>query len=102
MSFMQHLQSSLILGTKMTHPDEEHFLHQQAKELFSYINSNNTLLLQRLIEDGVDPDKCEDKHLKALSYAVKHSKEDSVQTLLSYGSDVNFEDCFSKKALDYA
>ncbi|MDF1882055.1 ankyrin repeat domain-containing protein [Sulfurimonas sp. MAG313] len=45
---------------------------------------------------------CGDKHLKALSYAVKHSKEDSVQTLLSYGSDVNFEDCFSKKALDYA
>ena len=102
MSFMQHLQSSLILGTKMTHPDEEHFLRQQCKELFSYINTNNTTQLQDLIESGVDSDKCEHEHLKALSYAVKNKKHASIQTLLSYGSDINVQDCFNLRPLDYA
>jgi len=102
MSFMQHLQSSLILGTKMTHPEEEHFIRQQCKELISYINKNQTSQLQNLIESGIDPDKCEYEHLKALSYAVKNKKNESVQTLLSYGSDVNAQDCFNLRPLDYA
>lgn len=102
MSFMQHLQSSLILGTKMTHPEEEHFIRQQCKELISYINTNQTSQLQELIESGVDPDKCEYEHLKALSYSVKNKKNESVQTLLSYGSDVNTQDCFNLRPLDYA
>jgi len=102
MSFMQHLQSSLILGTKMTHPEEEHFLRQQCKELFSYINTNQTHKLQDLIESGVDPDKCEHEHLHALSYAVKHKKDKSILTLLDYGSDINLKDCFDLRPLDYA
>jgi len=102
MSFIQHLQSSLILGTKMTHPDEEHFIRQQCQELFTYIDNNNTTEIQNLIEAGVDPDKCEYAHLRALSYAVKHNKLDSVQTLLSYGCDLNAKDSFNKRALDYA
>ena len=102
MSFMQHLQSSLILGTKMAHPDEEHFIRQQCKELFTYINNNQSAEIQILIEAGLDPDKCEHEHLKSLSYAVKNDKLISVQTLLSYGCDVNSIDCFNKRALDYA
>jgi len=102
MSFMQHLQSSLILGTKMTHPDEEHFLRQQCKELYTYINENNIPSLNNLIESGVDPDKCENHHLKALSYAVKNKKNKSILALLSYGVDVNSSDCFGYKPLDYA
>jgi len=102
MSFMQHLQSSLILGTKMTHPEEEHFLQHPCKELFSYINTNNISKLQALIESGVDPDKCEYEHLKALSHAIKHQKNAAIQTLLTYGSDTNAKDCFDKRPLDYA
>lgn len=102
MSFMQHLQSSLILGTKMTHPEEEHFLHLQCKELFIYINANKTTELQNLIESGIDPDKCEKEHLSALSYAIKYKKNPIIQTLLAYGSDINHTDCFGFKPLDYA
>ncbi|PHR54883.1 MAG: hypothetical protein COA44_11835, partial [Arcobacter sp.] len=102
MSFMQHLQSSLILGTKMTHPEEEHFLYIQCKELFIYINANKTTELQNLIESGIDPDKYEREHLPALSYAIKHKKHPIIQTLLSYGSDINHTDCFGLKPLDYA
>jgi len=102
MSFMQHLQSSLILGTKMTHPEEEHFVHAQCKELFTYINANNILELQELIESGIDPQKCEHEHLPALTYAVKHKKYTVTQTLLSYGTDINHTDCFGLKPLDYA
>jgi len=102
MSFMQHLQSSLILGTKMTHPEEEHFLRQQCKELFNYINANKPHEIQALIESGVDPDKCEHEHLKALSYAVKYKKSESILTLLNYGSDINAKDCFGLMPLDYA
>ena len=99
---MQHLQSSLILGTKMTHPEDEHFLKQQCKELFSYINADKTHELKQLIETGVDPDKCEQGHLRALSYAIKKQKLHIIQTLLSYGSDINAIDCFGFRPLDYA
>ena len=102
MSFMQHLQSSLILGTKMTHPEEEHFIQLQSKELFSYIDTDNITELQNLIESGLDSDKCEHEHLSALSYAIKHEKHSVVQTLLSYGADINHTDCFGFKPLDYA
>ena len=102
MSFITHLQSSLILGTKMTHPDEEHFNKQQCKELFSYIKQDNISKLKQLILSGVDSDKCEDKHIRALSYAVKTSKIEAVKILLFYGCDLNFVDSFNKRALDYA
>ena len=102
MSFITHLQSSLILGTKMTHPDEEHFNKQQCKELFSYIKQDDISKLKQLILSGVDSDKCEDKHIRALSYAVKTSKIEAVKILLFYGCDLNFVDSFNKRALDYA
>ena len=102
MTFMQHLQSSLILGTKMTHPEEEHFQRQQCQELFDYIDGNNMNELKQLIEDGVDPDKCEKEHIRALSYAVIKEKSDIVLILLSYGSDLNYLNCFGFKPLDYA
>jgi len=102
MTFMQHLQSSLILGTKMTHPEEEHFLRQQCRELFNYINKENIDELRHIIECGVDPDKCEHEHLPALSYAIKNRLFSVVQTLLSYGCDINHTNCFGLKPLDYA
>ncbi len=102
MGFMQHLQSSLILGTKMTHPEEEHFKRQQCKELFSYVNNNKIDDLTELIASGVDPDKCEEHHLRALVYAIKTKHYAIVQTLLSYGCDINHTDCFGLKPLDYA
>ncbi len=102
MTFLQHLQSSLILGTKMTHPEDEHFLHQQCKELFSYINSDQNDQIKQLIEAGVDPDKCEHHHLRALNHAINQQHYSSVQTLISYGCDINYTDCFSLRPLDYA
>ena len=102
MAFLQHLQSSLILGTKMTHPEDEHFLTQQCKELFSYIHTEQISNLRNMIETGVDPDKCEQNHLRALSYAIKNKKIKSVQSLLTYGSDANHKDCFNLTPLDYA
>ena len=86
----------------MMHPEEEHFLRQQCKELFSYIDTDKITELQILIESGVDPDKCEHEHLKALSYTIKNKKTASIQTLLSYGCDINAIDCFGFRALDYA
>lgn len=102
MGFLEHLQSSLILGTKMAHPEEEHFLQRQNRELFSHINANKTNLIKQLIESGVNPDKYEHQQLRALSYAVKEKKTKAVQTLLSYGCDVNYLNCFDKRPLDYA
>lgn len=102
MTFLQHLQSSLILGTKMAHPEEEHFLKHGCKELFSYINSVKINELKLLIEAGVDPDKCEEKHIRALSHAVKNENLEVVQCLLTYGCDINHTDCFSLRPLDYA
>lgn len=102
MTFMQHLQSSLILGTKMTHPEEEHFVRQQCQELFHYINHDRLDEVKELIETGLDPDKCEHMHIRALSYAIKKQKLDIVQTLLSYGSDINHLNCFGYRPLDYA
>lgn len=99
---MQHLQSSLILGTKMTHPEDEHFLKEGCRELISCINANDIDGLRHLIESGVDPDKCEFQHLPALSYAVKNGKTDSVLSLLTYGCDMNLKDCFDSRPLDYA
>lgn len=99
---MQHLQSSLILGTKMTHPEEEHFVRNKCKELFNCIKNEKLDELKQLIETEIDPDKCEKKHLRALSYAVKNKKFTSVQTLLSYGTDINYLNCFGLKPLDYA
>jgi len=99
---MQHLQSSLILGTKMTHPEDEHFLKGQCKELISCIDANDIDGLRHLIEAGVDPDKCEYQHMSALSYAIKNNKSDIVLSLLTYGCDMNFKDCFDLRPLDYA
>lgn len=99
---MQHLQSSLILGTKMTHPEDEHFLKEQCKELVSCINTNNIIKLKHLIEAGLDPEKCEFQHISVLSYAVKTKKNDPILALLTYGCDVNAKDCFDKRPLDYA
>ncbi len=102
MSFLQHLQSSIILGTKMTHPEDEHFLRQQCKELFNYINADKTDELKQLIESGVDPDNCELHHIRALNHAINQEHYSCVQTLISYGCDINYTDCFSRKPLDYA
>lgn len=102
MTFLQHLQSSLILGTKMAHSEEEHFIKHSCKELFNAIDNADIDTLKLLIETGVDPDKYEEKHIPALSYAVKNEKTSVVQCLLSYGCDVNHTDCFNLKALDYA
>ncbi len=102
MTFLQHLQSSLILGTKMAHPEEEHFLKQECKELISCIDKDSSDALKLLIEAGLDPDKCEERHITALSYAVIHEKKEAVQCLLSYGCDVNHADGFNRRALDYA
>lgn len=102
MSFITHLQSSLILGTKMVHPDEEHFNKQLCKELFSYIKQDDISKLKQLILSGADSDKCEENHIRALSYAVKTSKLEAVKLLLYYGCDLNFVDCFNRRALDYA
>lgn len=99
---MQHLQSSLILGTKMTHPEDEHFLKEQCEELISAIKANNVNRLKHLIEAGLDPDKCEFHHIPALSYAIKNKKTDALLTLLTYGCNVNTIDCFDKYPLDYA
>ncbi len=102
MTFMQHLQSSIILGTKMTHPEDEHFLKGQCQELISCININDIDGLKELIEAGVDPDKCEYQHLSALSHAVKNEQADCVLSLLTYGCDMNIKDCFELRPLDYA
>jgi len=102
MSFITHLQSSLILGTKMVHPDEEHFYKQQGKELFSYIFNNNITEIQQLILHGLDSDKCEQDHIRALSYAIKISNIEALKLLLYYGCDINYIDSFNKRALDYA
>ncbi len=99
---MQHLQSSLILGTKMTHPEDEHFLKEHCRELISCIDTDNTDDLKELIESGVDPDKCEFQHIPALSYAIKKGKTDSILCLLTYGCDMNLKDCFDSRPLDYA
>lgn len=102
MSFIKHLQSSLILGTKMTHPEDEHFEKQYCKELLSCIDQNKISEIENLIETGLDPDKCECKNISPLSYAIKLQKYESVQTLVEYGSDLYNSDCFGKKPLDYA
>lgn len=102
MTFMQHLQSSLILGTKMSNPEEEHFIKQQCKELFSYINTSQIEHIKYLIEAGVDPDKCENKHLSALAYSIKNKHYEVVQCLLTYGCDPNHKDCFERRPMDYA
>jgi len=102
MTFMQHLQSSLILGTKMSNPEEEHFIKLQCKELFSYISTSQIGNIKYLIETGVDPDKCENQHLRALAYSIKNEYHEVVQCLLTYGCDPNYEDCFERRPLDYA
>jgi len=102
MSFITHLQSSLILGTKMAHPDEEHFYKQQCKELFSYIRKNSITELKQLILHGLDSDKCEQDHIRALSYAIKIANIEAVKLFLYYGCDINHVDSFEKRALDYA
>jgi len=102
MTFMQHLQSSLILGTKMSNPEEEHFIKQQCKELFTYIKTSQIDNIKYLIEAGIDPDKCENQHLRALAYSVKYEHYEAVQCLLTYGCDPNYEDCFERRPLDYA
>ncbi len=99
---MQHLQSSLILGTKMSNPEEEHFMQQQCKELFSYIQTSQIDNIKHLIEAGVDPDKCEMQHLRALAYSVKNENYEVVQCLLTYGCDPNHKDCFEYRPFDYA
>jgi ankyrin repeat protein len=102
MSFITHLQSSLILGTKMTHPEEEHFHKQECQELFSYIRHHNNTKLKELILQGTDSDKCEQEHIRALSFAVLKNNYEATEILLNYGCDINHKDCFGKRALDYA
>ena len=102
MSFITHLQSSLILGTKMTHPEEEHFDKLECKALFSYIRHNNNTQLKELILHGADSDKCEQEHLRALSFAVLKRNFEASKILLHYGCDINHKDYFNKRALDYA
>jgi ankyrin repeat protein len=102
MTFMQHLQSSLILGTKMSNPEEEHFIQQQCSELFTYINTSQIDNIKYLIEAGVDPDKCQNQHLRALAYSVKNEHYDAALCFLTYGCDPNHKDCFEYRPLDYA
>jgi len=102
MSFITHLQSSLILGTKMSHPDEEHFDKHIVQELFSYIKEGKSNEVKTLILHGVDPDLYDLEHLRPLSFAIKLQKYEIVKLFLHYGCDINYKNCFDKRALDYA
>jgi len=102
MNFIKHLQSSLILGTKMTHPDEEHFYRINCQGLFDFIRNQNISKLEDTIKLGTDCDRCEYEHLHPLSFAIKQNDINSINVLLSYGCNINQKDIFNKTPLDYA
>jgi ankyrin repeat protein len=92
MSFMERLNSALILKTPMYHPQEAHIVEQPQREFLDAIRRGDRDGVERLILEGFDVDHAECTHTPPLIFAILHERFEIIQTLLSYGADVNIKD----------
>lgn len=89
MSFMERLHSALILKTPMYHPHEAHIVEQPHKDFLDAVRDGDRNGIESRILDGFDVDHAESTHTPPLIHAILHDRIEIVQTLLSYGADVN-------------
>ena len=92
MSFMERLQSAMILKTPMHHPLEAHIIEHPHRRFFEAIRSGSSEAVVKLIRQGFDVDYAECAHTPPLIYAIMHERPGIVQTLLLYGANPNITD----------
>lgn len=102
MSFMERLQSALILKTPMYHPNEAHIIEHTHNIFHEMIIQNKSAQIVQMIVEGFDVDFHELGKTPPLIFAIKYNKKEIIETLLLYGANVNIQDRDGNTPLHFA
>ncbi|MEA3372880.1 MAG: ankyrin repeat domain-containing protein [Campylobacterota bacterium] len=92
MSFMERLQSAIILKTPMHHPLEAHIVEHPYKAFLELIQTGNEEGVIGMVLNGFDVDNAEAGHTPPLIHAIMHERSSIVQILLIYGANPTLYD----------
>jgi ankyrin repeat protein len=92
MSFMERLQSAMILKTSMYHPFEAHIVEHSSRSFLVAIQTGRKSTAETMILDGFDVNRVEGTHAPALIHAIKHERSEIAAMLIEYGANVNIRD----------
>ena len=89
MGFLEHLQSSLILGTALDQPISKNFELERIQTFFDILEANKRQELFKMIESGFDIDTPHHKsHETALITAIRLGLESLAIELITYGASI--------------
>lgn len=66
------------------------------------IDNQSYEIIQKLLDQGTNPNTLDSRNNTALHFAVEHNREDVVELLLSYKTHVNFQNCNGDTPLHWA
>jgi len=99
---MERLQSSLILKTPLHHSLEADILEHPYQPFYHAIRISDQASIILMIKNGFDVDYHELAQIPPLIYAIKHQREEIIQTLLLYGANTNSVDKDGNTPLHFA
>lgn len=93
MGFLEHLQSSVILGTNLDLPQSSNFDIERINLFFHAIQSNDHKNLINMILEGFNVETPHHKtHITPLMYAIELKQESLALALVNYGASIYAED----------
>lgn len=99
MSFMERLQSAMILKTSMYHPSEAEIVEHPHRSFLEAIQRGRKSTVESMILKGLDVDHREGVRLPALLQAIKYERYEIATLLLQYGATANVSDHNGETAL---
>ncbi len=92
MGFLEHLQSSIILGTHLDLPHSSHFDLERINLFFHHILQEDKTALTKMIKEGFSIDTPHYKTMEtALMFAVRNRLPDIAFFLIEYGANIYLE-----------
>ncbi len=102
MPFMERLHSALILKTPLHHSLEADIVEHPYQEFYHAIRTSDHDAIIEMILNGFNVDYHELAQMPPLIFAIKHHREEIVQTLLRYGANTNSVDKEGNTPLHFA
>lgn len=93
MGFLEHLQSSVILGTHLDTPQSEYFDVERIDLFFHHLKNNDQKNVQLMIEQGFSVDTPHHKtHITPLMYTISKDLESLSIFLVNFGANIYAQD----------
>jgi len=103
MGFLEHLQSSVILGTHLDIPQSSNFDIERINLFFHHIQNNDHQGVILMILEGFNVETLHHKtHITPLMYAIELKHESIALLLINYGSNIYISDTKEQSILALA